>query len=244
MDRVTQAVVLVGGRGTRLGSLTDSTPKPMLPVAGRPFLEYQLAFLRACGIEEVVFCAGYLAEVLRRHFGGQEWQGMRVRYSVESQPAGTGGAVKLAEPLLRPAFFVLNGDTLFEAPLPRLAEAISRGPGTLGAVALREVEDVARYGAVRLQAGLITEFAEKSANGRGWISGGIYCLRKEALEFLPSGASSLETDLFPALAVAGRLAGVPGEGYFVDIGLPETLAQAQVELPAWLDRLQAGAHRA
>jgi NDP-sugar pyrophosphorylase family protein len=235
-EPVRQAVVLVGGRGTRLGSLTETTPKPMLDVAGRPFLEYQLDFLRLAGVEEILFCAGYRAETLQQHFGDGGRFGLRIRYAIESQPAGTGGAVKLAATQLQEKFFVLNGDTIFEADLTLLGAAPREA--TTAAVALREVEDVSRFGQVHLNGNQVTDFAEKSGVGRGLINGGLYCLRRAAIDLLPEGPSSLERDLFPLLAQQQHLIGLPFGGYFLDIGLPETLARAQTELPAWLAEFQ------
>jgi D-glycero-D-manno-heptose 1,7-bisphosphate phosphatase len=232
-EPVRQALVLVGGRGTRLGALTDETPKPMLDVAGRPFLEYQLDFLRLAGIEEIIFCSGYLAETLQCHFGDGERFGVRIRHSIEREPAGTGGAVKLAAAQLQELFFVLNGDTIFEADLPRLGAALRENPAAAGAVALREIAEVGRFGQVCLEGDRVAGFAEKSGTGRGLINGGVYCLRREAVQLLPTGPSSLERDLFPVLAQQHRLLGLPFTGYFLDIGLPETLAQARTELPAW-----------
>ena len=233
-----QAVVLVGGRGTRLGPLTKAKPKPMLDVAGRPFLEYQLEFLRQSGIEEIVFCAGYLPESLQAHFGKGDHRGLRIRFCIEEQPAGTGGAVKLAVAHLEELFYVLNGDTIFEADLARLGLALQAAREATAAVALREVDDASRFGRVRLEGGFVTDFAEKSAAGPGLINGGTYCLRREATNLLPEGTSSLESDLFPVLAQQRRLIGIPFTGYFLDIGLPETLARAQTELPGWLARFQ------
>src|SRR5580692_4094843 len=115
MEPVRQAVILVGGRGTRLGDLTVNTPKPMLPVGGVPFLEYQLNFLRPYGVTRVLFCAGYLAGHIERHFETGERFGFEIQYCIEETPAGTGGALLGARHLLDPVSFVLNGDTLFEA---------------------------------------------------------------------------------------------------------------------------------
>jgi NDP-sugar pyrophosphorylase family protein len=228
---VTQAVVLVGGRGTRLGSLTDAMPKPMLPIGDRPFVDYLLAFLAGQGVREVLLCVGYLAERFEQHFAGRQPFGLSVAVHREPAPAGTGGALALARARLADTFYALNGDTIFTAKLPELASMLRAGPQALGALALRQVEDAARFGAVRLAGDRVAGFAEKSVAGPGCISGGIYCLKREALDLLPPPPCSLETDLFPALAARNALLGRKFDGYFLDIGLPETLARGQAELP-------------
>lgn len=230
---VTQALILAGGRGTRLGALTESCPKPILPVAGRPFLDYLISRLARLGIGDVILSTGYHAALIRETLPEGALRGVRLRHSVEQEPAGTGGAVALAEPLLADQFIVLNGDTLFDVDVQALAALLALHPDAEAAVALREVEDAGRYGRVTLDGDRITAFAEKSGDGRGLINGGIYCLRRSALRRLPAGPSSLERDFFPALAAEGRLRGRSFAGYFIDIGLPETLARAQSELPAW-----------
>jgi NDP-sugar pyrophosphorylase family protein len=236
---ITQAVILVGGRGVRLGQITETVPKPMLPVAGRPFLDYQLSFLRQSGITDVVMCVGYLAEVIETHYGMAQPFGLRFVFSREASPAGTGGALAIARPHLDEAFFVLNGDTILDLELGRLAAGVLEDSAALGGIALREVPDASRYGRVSTEAGRITGFSEKAAGGPGLINGGVYCLRRSSLDSLSGAPCSLEKDLFPRLASARRLLAHPCDGYFLDIGLPETLARAEKELPAWLKNRSA-----
>lgn len=231
---IRQAVVLVGGRGTRLGALTEEVPKPMLRVGGRPFLEYQVAWLRAQGVTRILFCTGYLSVVVEQHFGNGQKFSVQTDYSVEAEPAGTGGCLRLAQAKLEDCFYALNGDTIFECDLHGLAAKVEANPRVLGCLALREVADTSRYGSIELEQDQIRRFVEKGRSGRGWINGGIYCLRRAAVDLLPVGPSSMEGDLFPSLAAGGQLLGQPSAGYFIDIGLPETLGQAQGELPGWL----------
>ena len=154
---------------------------------------------------------------------------------MESEPLGTGGALPLMREQLEQSFFLLNGDTLFDASLPRLGKTLLDS-GKLASVALRRVPDTARYGRVRLDGGNVVGFAEKSAqkseSGAGLINGGIYALRREAVDWLGT-PSSIETDLLPALVTEGALSGVVDEGFFIDIGLPETYQQAQTSVPEW-----------
>jgi D-glycero-D-manno-heptose 1,7-bisphosphate phosphatase len=232
---ITQAAILVGGRGTRLGQITETIPKPMLPVGGRPFLDYQMWFLRKSGITEVVMCVGYLSEIVEARYGVAPPFGLRVLFSHESLPAGTGGALALARSHLDETFFVLNGDTILDVEFGALAAVLAEDSVVLGALALRHVPDAGRYGRASLEDRRITGFGEKSLDGPGLINGGVYCLKRSALDLLPSPPCSLEKDLFPRLAGEGRLLGKPCDGYFIDIGLPETLARADTELPAWMN---------
>jgi D-glycero-D-manno-heptose 1,7-bisphosphate phosphatase len=211
----------------------------MIPVGGRPFLDYQLWFLRNSGVTGVVMCVGYLSELLEARYGVAPPFDLRVAFSHEPAPAGTGGALVFARAHLDEMFFVLNGDTILDLELGSLAAIVAADPAALGALALRHVPDAGRYGRVSLEAGRITGFAEKSAGGSGLINGGVYCLRRSAADLLPSPPCSLEKDLFPRLAAERRLLGMACDGYFIDIGLPQTLARADKELPAWMNARNA-----
>jgi D-glycero-D-manno-heptose 1,7-bisphosphate phosphatase len=140
-----------------------------------------------------------------------------------------------ARPHLDETFFVLNGDTILDLELGALGAIVAEQPFALGVLALRSVPDAGRYGTVSMDTDRITSFAEKSLGGAGLINGGVYCLRRPAVELLPSPPCSLEKDLFPRLANEGRLFGKCCDGYFIDIGLPETLARADRELPGWMN---------
>lgn len=223
-----QAVILAGGLGTRLGVLTQETPKPLLPVAGKPFLDYLLWNLKRHGFERILLLVGYKAMQIIEHYGGGERLGLEIQYAVETAPMGTGGALRLAQDYLDERFLLLNGDTLLD--FNYLDLALLEGKA---AVALRRVPDAARYGRVRLEGSRIIGFGEKEGSGPGLVNGGVYVLSRQAVELLPEGVSSLERDLFPRLVERGELLGKPYEGFFLDIGLPETYAEAQTALPAW-----------
>jgi D-glycero-D-manno-heptose 1,7-bisphosphate phosphatase len=228
---VNQAVILAGGLGTRLGPATRHTPKPLIEVAGLPFLDHVLWNVARHGIRRVLLLTGHLAPAFEARYGDGRAHSVRIQYAVEPEPAGTGGALALAASHLDGRFLLLNGDTLFD--LNYLALAARLDDGALGSVALRRVDDVSRYGAARLRGGRVEAFAEKAESGRGAINGGVYVMRREAVERLPAGPSSLERDLLPGLAAEGRLAGAVYDGFFVDIGVPEALAVAGASVASW-----------
>lgn len=233
MTHVTQAVVLVGGRGTRLGSLTDQTPKPMVDVSGRPFLEYVLDTLAAQGFTDIVLLTGYLSDAISTRYHGIAHKGARITCVREATPLGTAGALQNAADILHEQFIMLNGDTFFDINLRALCQIGNSydGPSTL---ALRTVEGD-RYGAVMWDGRKIHSFAMRGVGGV--INGGIYFLRKSILQHIPSRLpASIEGDVFPVLAELGVLYGAHFEDFFIDIGIPEALAQAQETVPAQMLR--------
>lgn len=226
---VRQAVILCGGLGTRLGSLTSATPKPLLPVAGTPFLEILIREIARSGIRRFLLLAGHLApqiEVFACDLRQRLGSGYSIDVAVEDEPAGTGGALFNARDLLEDSFILVNGDSFLDFRLHALSDAMKE-PGLAGVVALRYVDDTSRYGEVFLEGHRIGRFLEKpDGSGRpGLINGGVYLLTKRALTALRAH-SSLERDLLPELARSGTLGGVVENGFFIDIGLPETYAEA------------------
>ena len=228
---VGQAVILAGGLGTRLGAATRETPKPLLEVGGAPFLDYLLWNVARHGIRRVLLLTGYLAPAFEARYGDGRAHGVAIEYAVEPEPRGTGGALALAANRLDERFLLLNGDTLFDLNYLDLATHLD--DRALAAVALRQVDDVARYGRARLCDGRVEAFTEKTEGGPGAINGGVYAMRRQAVERLAQGPSSLERDLLPVLVAEGRLAGAAYDGFFVDIGLPQTLGEAQAAVRTW-----------
>jgi len=222
-----EAIVLVGGLGTRLRAVVSDVPKPLAPVAGRPFLAWVLDHLAGNGIRRVVLATGHMAAVVETVVGSR-WSGMEVAYSLEDTPLGTGGAVRLAATRLSgDSAHVLNGDTFLRYPLAGL-EQETRLRGALAGVALARVDDVARYGAVEVAAGKVTAFREKGGQGPGLINAGSYFLTAGALDALPrQKAFSLETGFLHPQAGSGGLAAFTGTSGFIDIGVPEDYARAQ-----------------
>ncbi len=232
MTRVKQALFLVGGRGTRLGALSANTPKPMQEIApGVRFLDLILENAARMGFTDLVLLAGHLGDKVEEAYDGQRIGEAEIRVVRESQPMGTGGALAQAAQVLDEYFVLLNGDSFFDINLRALTAApLPEGGGRL---ALRMVEDTARYGSVQLDGARISAFIEKNPDltGPGLINGGIYYLDRAMVSRIEA-PSSIESDVFPELVREGRLEGLPFDGYFLDIGLPETLAQAQRETAA------------
>lgn len=224
---IEQAVILAGGLGTRLRQVLADRPKAMAPFEGRPFLEYQLRALQAGGVRELVLCVGYLAETISGHFGdGADW-GLRVRYSVEPAPLGTGGALKLAEPLLADTFLLLNGDTFLTCDLGAL-ERHHREHRADMTLAVATETDAARYGSVAVGPdGRVTGFREKASDGRaGYVNAGLAVLSRALLADLPAGGPlSLEREALAGWVATRRVYAFPVAGGFVDIGTPEGYEQ-------------------
>jgi D,D-heptose 1,7-bisphosphate phosphatase len=231
-----QAVILVGGRGTRLGAATDHCPKPLVDVGGRPFLDFLIADLVRHGFTDIVLLAGYLAEQLKALEARAPTLGCRIRCLVEPSPAGTAGALRHAGEHLAEQFLLLNGDSLFDINYLDLCVPATDLPEPIGVVALRRMADTGRYGRVELSGGAITHFAEKGASACGLINGGVYWLRRSILEWIETVPASLELDVLPRLAKAGALAGKSYDGFFIDIGIPEDLARAQTLIPQRMRR--------
>jgi dTDP-glucose pyrophosphorylase/histidinol phosphatase-like enzyme len=231
---IRQAVILAGGKGTRLGAITQAIPKPMLPIAGdRPFLDYLLEMIERHGYNDILLLGGYLGEVLERAYDGRRIGNAIVRVLCEPSPLGTAGALTIARQSLDPRFLMMNGDAFFDINLRALEQA-SQQDGAMATLALRSVADAARYGRVIEEHGSVVAFLEKdlSRPGPGVINGGVYVLKREILELIHELPCSLEQDIFPALVERGQIRGREFDGYFLDIGLPETLERGHLELPS------------
>jgi len=226
-----QAVVLVGGKGTRLGALTRETPKPLLPIDGDVrFLDYVLENLARYGLEEILLSAGHLGEQVEARYAGRSFGSTRLTVIREPEPAGTGGALRFLADRLDDRFLMLNGDSFFDFNYLALAQDMD--PDAMGVLALRRVADSGRYGGVDMDGSRIVAFREKDPDrGEGLISGGVYVLKREVLSFIEQTPCSLETDVFPVLAGQGQLYGREFDGYFLDIGIPDSLAQGRREMP-------------
>jgi D-glycero-alpha-D-manno-heptose 1-phosphate guanylyltransferase len=226
---IKEAVILAGGFGTRLSSVISDMPKVMAPVNGRPFLDYQLAYLAFSGIKRVILAVGYKHEMIMQHYGDR-FGNIRIEYSIEHEPLGTGGAVKQAfKKAENSPVLVLNGDTFFEIDLSKFHDFYRRRDAKI-IMAIREVEDVGRFGAVETEwDGQITRFHEKSdRSGRGKINGGIYLIDKNF--FLGSDLPdkfSLEKDFFEKVYKQQNIYAMTCRRYFIDIGVPDEYARTK-----------------
>ncbi len=235
MSAPREAVILAGGRGTRLAGVVDDRPKPLAEVAGRPFLEWLLLALRARGVARAHLLGGHLGERLAAWAGpAADRLGMRIEVTLEPEPLGTAGALRHALPGLDgDPLLVANGDSLCPLPLTDLAE-LHRRTGAAAALVAVRVPDASRYGTLVLDAGgRVAEFREKDPAGRpGLVSGGVALLARRVVERIPAGRPvSLEREVLPALAARGELVALPVEGRLLDIGTPESLREAEVVLP-------------
>ena len=225
-----RAFVLAGGLGTRLQPRFGDLPKALAPIAGRPCLAHQLDWLASHGVRDVVVCAGVGADRVREAIGDGSGHGVRITWSVEDEPLGTGGALRHAAAHVRGAALVLNGDTLVEGD-PWALERERWEHGAVGAVALFEVADARAAGRVETGAdGRIVRFVEKDDAHRGpaWVNGGLYAFAPRLWRrFDERRVFSLERDVAPALAQDGALLGVPFAGTFYDIGTPEGWERAE-----------------
>src|SRR3954447_21089943 len=219
-----QAVILVGGEGTRLRPLTSTVPKPIVPLVDRPFLGYMLEWLKSHGVEDVVLSMGYLATAVRNVLGDGSGYGLRLRYVEEPDPRGTAGALKFAEQLLDERFLMLNGDVLTDIDITaQLAQ--HEKTGATATLALVAVDDPSAYGLVRLDEDkLVREFVEKPSADQidtNLISAGAYVLERSILDLVPPDRNvSIEREIWPQL-VGDGLYGFPAQAYWLDIGTPE-----------------------
>jgi NDP-sugar pyrophosphorylase family protein len=223
------ALLLVGGMGTRLRSVVPATPKPLASVGNKSFLRLLVQQLHRQGIRRVVMCSGYLADQIEAEFGDGSGLDVEIKYSKETHPLGTAGAVKLAEHHLGEVseFLVMNGDSFLEIDLHQLIQ-FHREHGALVSMAVVGVEDASRYGTVQVDsAQKVVGFLEKAGCDRpGMVNGGVYVFDQSVLEYIPDGPASLEKDVFPRLLSKGVYA-LEHHGMFIDIGTPEDYARAQ-----------------
>jgi D-glycero-alpha-D-manno-heptose 1-phosphate guanylyltransferase len=235
---VTEAIVLAGGLGTRLRSVAPDVPKAMAPIAGQPFLAYLLQYLEAQGIERVILAVGYRSEAISDFFG-EHYQDLKLVYSVEDEPLGTGGALLQALPNVDGAFtFVLNGDTFLRLNYPAMAAKLEQSPDTDLMVALRQVPDTRRYGAAVVVRGRIQGFMARGTEGPGLINAGCYLVARDIFQRYPMPRKfSWEEDFLEPRASEIRPIAFECDAPFIDIGIPEALEEAQTLIPEWLSSM-------
>ena len=234
MGIVKQAAILIGGKGTRLGDAVRATPKPLLEVCGRPFVEHLMLNLRRFGFNDFVLLAGYQADIVEHAYGkGSPFEAQlqaSITVVVEPSALGTGGALRYARDYLQPEFMLLNGDSIFDFNYLDVANCSypDEPDDWLCRVALLPVENATRYGFVELEGARIRAFREKPAKPEsGLINSGVYWMKSDLLDYIHDTPCSLEQQVFPQLAREGRLIGRSYRGFFIDIGIPEDLQRAR-----------------
>jgi NDP-sugar pyrophosphorylase family protein len=234
-EGVLQAVILVGGEGTRLRPLTYALPKPMAPLLGRPFIGWIIARLKAAGVDDVILSCCYLPAAIEAHFGDGRSMGVTLHYVMENEPLGTAGAIKNARELITGAIYVCNGDILTGLDLVALADAHKRHKA-LATIHTRAVDDPSQFGVVETDAdGRVKRFVEKPKPGETDardINAGTYVLELEAIDAIPSGrAVSIEREVFPELiARTNRVFAVSTRDYWIDVGRPESYIQSHRDI--------------
>ncbi len=230
-----QAVILAGGKGTRLGALAGGRPKPLVDVGGKPFIFYLIENLGRFGFGEIVVLAGPFADDYRASLRPLVASGAKLTIVGEDPPADTAGALVVAAPHLRPHFLLLNGDSYFDFNWLDLATRRERGRW-LARLALRRVPDAGRYGAVTLEGSRVARFEEKGQAGPSLINAGLSWMKRAILDEIGHAPLSLERALLPRLAERGLVRGAVYDGRFVDIGVPDDLVAARRLMPQWQRR--------
>lgn len=236
------AVLLVGGKGTRLRSVLPSTPKPLAPIGDRSFLELLVRQLQCQQIRRLVMCTGFLGDEIEKHFKDGSAFGVAIEYAREQQPMGTGGAVKVIRAKMEGAssFLVMNGDSLLQMDISKLLQFHLAHEG-IATIAVLRTPDASRYGTVtRGDGGRIAGFSEKDGKAEpGLINAGVYIFSPAIFDRIPQGEASLERDVFPNILDSGVYA-MEHDGMFIDIGVPEDYARAQA---ARMELIEAACRR-
>lgn len=220
-----QAIILAGGRGTRLRPITDLIPKPLIPINGRPIIEWQIAYLKRSGITDCVVSSGYKSAQIENFLRTRTYHGMAIRYSAEEEPLGTGGAIRRAMGMSAgDSFFVINGDVITDIPLGRMQGA----PNCIAAVLLRT-----KFGVLETRDSKITNFAEKGQVPNTWMNAGVYRLSSSIRDDLPENGD-IERTTFPRYARSGRLSLERfGDAFWHSIDSHRDIGECARGMPSW-----------
>ncbi|EMI17651.1 Nucleotidyl transferase family protein [Rhodopirellula maiorica SM1] len=229
-----QAVILAGGLGTRLWPLTKTVPKPMVPIAGTPYLEHQLRLLQQQSITDIVLLTGYLSEQIEEHFGDGSRFGISIAYSKETTPLGTGGALRQAAPLLQESFLVIYGDSYLPIQYAEVLDTLANTSAT-GAVTVydNQSEDTGVTNNIALDDGdFITKYKKDAPDDPllQYVEAGVLAFKRSVLQRIPEGQVSLEQQIFPLLISERGLVGHITQERFYDIGTPERLERIAEQL--------------
>jgi NDP-sugar pyrophosphorylase family protein len=230
-NKPAKAIILAGGKGTRMKALTNSLPKPMLRIQDRPILEHNIELLKRHGIKDIVISIGYRGEQIKEYFGDGSQLGVSISYIEEEEPMGTAGPLNLLRGQLNDTFILMNGDELKDIDLEDMFEFHKKNKST-ATLALTTVEDPSNYGVAVMNGNKVMTFIEKPSKQNApskLISAGLYILEPEVLKIIPEGFSMIENDVFPKLAMNEKLLGYVFSGQWYDTGTPERFSKAQRE---------------
>lgn len=228
------AFILAGGKGTRLKPITNEIPKPLVPLHDKPILQHTLDLFKKHGITEIIISIGYKGEKIKEYFGNGKRFGVNIQYVEETEPLGTAGPLNLAREYLTDTFVMCNADELKNIDLNEMY-LFHKENGAAATLALTTVADPSQYGVAKLMGSKIQEFIEKPAPGTApsnLINAGLYIIEPSVLDLIPKGASSIEREVFPKIAVDGKLFGFPFSGQWFDTG---TLERYEDAMAKWND---------
>lgn len=220
------ALILAGGKGTRMGKLTRTTQKLMIDLNGKPVLQHQIEFLKKNGVTEILLSVGYLKEQVIDFFEDGSKFGVKIDYVIEEEPLGTAGPIRLAKEKLNETFVMVNGDTLTNAKILELVK-FHKKEKALATIMLVHSEETKSRGMVKMKGNKIMEFVEKpDKDTKSLINGGWYVIEPRVIDMIPEGYCMLEKDIFPKLAAEGKLSGWQTKAKVLDMGTPERLEKA------------------
>jgi D-glycero-alpha-D-manno-heptose 1-phosphate guanylyltransferase len=221
------AIILAGGLGTRLQSVVNDLPKAMAPINGKPFLHYLFLYLQKQGIQEIILSVGYKHEIIEQYFG-KEYAGIKIKYSIEEEALGTGGAIKRASAFCENRAFIINGDTFFDIDLQGLHDHYFEVVNEI-TVALKPMTNFNRYGSITMnEETRIVSFNEKKELKEGLINGGVYFMHTHgAIQEIEANKFSFEKEVLEGMVSKYCFSGKTFDNYFIDIGIPEDYAKAQ-----------------
>ncbi len=228
-NRPSKALILAGGKGTRMGDLAKTIPKCLLKIQGKPIMEHIILLFKKYEIKDIIICVGHLSEQIIDYFGDGKKFGVSITYIKENNPMGTAGPLKLAKKFLTETFIMCNGDELKEIDLEDMYNFHRENRG-MSTIALTTVEDPSAYGVAVINGNKIVAFVEKPSKANApsnLISAGLYILEPEVINTIPDGYSMIENDVFPKLAGEDGLFGYPFSGQWFDTGTPERFKKAE-----------------
>ena len=228
-DAIKTALILAGGKGTRMKPITDEMPKPLIPLQGKPIIQHTIELLKKHGIDNIIISLGYMGEKIKEHFGDGSRYGVKISYIVEKEPLGTAGPLGLAKKLIKGTFVLCNSDELKNIDLYDMY-LFHKEQNALATIALTTVSNPSAYGVAKLQGSKIIEFIEKpKISPSNLINAGLYILEPGVLDFIQDGHSMMEKDVFPKIAKLDRLYGYTFSGQWFDTGSMERYAKALKE---------------